>query len=228
MVVIPSFNGADYIHEQLYRFKKCAPEERLIVVDTKSTDPKSKLIVQTECGLRDVEFAECEGDEHGYESGALKKAFALHPDEPFYMTVHDSLWIKSQETMPMVHECLRSHDVVAWHFFMQEGSGWDSQEQRDWLVRNFGTDQYYMGIYGQVFAAKNEQMRRLLERVRDIRVDSKDTTMGMERAWPIVMGQLGMSILFLEHYKGPLFSDNYRYFMKAPRDKSGPYAGARM
>jgi hypothetical protein len=228
MIVIPSFNGFDYLEEQLRRMSKHAPDEKVIVVNTKSSDPKFDPWARELCARYGVEYVMCTDDEMGYEYGALLKALWVHPNEPDYVLIHDSLWIKSDQTISTFRSFLRPGQIVAWHFFMQEGSGWDNEEQREWLRKNFGTDQYRTGIYGQVFMVTNEDLRKMMHDMGDVWVDNKTITMGMERAWPIVARKNGIGITFLEHWKGPIFSESYKFFVKAPRKMDGPLSGARM
>jgi len=219
MIVIATNNGWDYLEDCLKSIDKI--HEAVVVVDTGSSDEKFKEHAEQLCKHHKAKFLQCEPGECGYELGALKKAYAKFPGADNYVIIQDSLSMKAN-VIEAYNEALEFFDIVGWHFFSESGTGWDGEEQKKWLIENFGTEHYDVGIYGSVLAMKRETLEKIYPDIKDVMVDSKMKEMGMERAWSTIAKKNGISVGILESYKGPIQSQAYTYFVKA-KHRSGRY-----
>lgn len=214
MIVIATNNGWDYLPTCVDSLRLHASGANAVIVDTGSSDEKYRAFAEKSAVDAGMRFLQVRPGESGYEHGALMKAYREFPDEQEFMFLQDSLKMKSDHTLRDFMDGLNYFDVVAWHYFSQGGSGWDGDEQRQWLQQNFGDDQYGIGIYGSVFAIKRDSLRLLEGEVAHIIVDNKMKSMGMERAWSILFRRHGMNVTYLEGYKGPIGSEAYIHFIK--------------
>lgn len=220
LTVIATNNGFDYLEEQLLGEKNFG-RWPIVVVDTCSSMEHYSAYAKTVCGRFGVDYIRM--DEPRYDFGAYKMIPQLEPYDKYdaYWFKHDSLYLKSPKFYDILEAQLPQQGFIGWHFFARWGSSFDNDEQRQWLIDQFGTDDYDYGFYGPNIAMKRQTFIDIYQDIKDVVVDTKMKQQAMERGWSIIGKKRKLPMMFLEQYKGDVQGDNYQFFRKAVH-RGGP------
>jgi hypothetical protein len=219
LTVIATHEGWDYIEECLDAEKKFG-KWPVVVVDTCSSTKYAKHLLEM-CNKRG-DFKLMLQSIPNYDFGAYIAAANEYKDYDAYWFKHDSLYLKSPQFYDVIESSLKDMDFVGWHFFAKWGSSFDNEEQRQWLIEKFGTDDYDYGFYGPNIAMKRKTFLEIQDDIKDIIIDSKMKQQAMERGWSIIGKKRKMAMMFLEQYKGDVQSENYTFFRKATHNSGVP------
>jgi hypothetical protein len=219
LTVIATNNGFDYLEKSLEAEKKFG-KWPVLVVDTRSNIPTFSFWAQIICQKYGARYI-CL-DEARYDFGAYMKAVELNPGIENFWFKHDSLYLKSPEFYDVIEKLLPKYGMIGWHFFAKWGSSFDNEEQRLWLIDKFGSDDYDYGFYGPNFAVKRSTLELLKPELENLVIDDKLKQQAMERGWSILAKKHNLPVMFLEHFKGDVKSDVYKYFIKATHTSGAP------
>jgi hypothetical protein len=221
LTVIATNNGWDYLEKSLEAEKKFG-RWPVYVIDTCSSDEsfrEAAWAISKKYNAGYIVLAEPR-----YDFGAYYLAWQLmdnHKYDAFWFK-HDSLYLKSSKFYDVIEAQLKHYDMIGWHFFAKWGSSFDNEEQRQWLLEKFGSDDYDYGFYGPNFAIKRETLVRLRDELDGVVIDTKMKQQAMERGWSILAKKHKMKTMFLEHFKGDVKSEAYEYFIKAQHTSGAP------
>lgn len=217
--IIATHNGFDYLQKSLEAERKFG-RWPVTVIDTCSSDESFPRFALDICKDYEVPFYRLY--EPQYDFGAYMYAAKLYPEVENFWFKHDSLYLKSSEFYDIIEKQLPRYDMIGWHFFAKWGSSFDNEEQRQWLIDNFGSDDYEYGFYGPNLAIKRSTLNFLGSTLKNVVVDNKIKQQAMERGWAIVAKNHNLEVLFLENFKGDVKSDAYKYFIKATHNSGVP------
>lgn len=220
LTVVATHNGFDYLEQSLEAERQFG-RWPVVVVDTCSSDPAFEEWAGNVCERFGAGYVRM--DAPRYDFGAYRTVPQLEPYDEVdaYWFKHDSLYLKTPQFYDILEKELPRQGFIGWHFFARWGSSFDNEEQRRWLVEQFGTDDYDYGFYGPNIAMKRQTFIDIYEDIRNVVVDTKMKQQAMERGWAIIGKKRGLPMLFLENYKGDVQGDSYQFFRKAVH-RGGP------
>lgn len=221
LTVIATNNGWDYLENSLEAEKRFG-RWPVYVVDTHSSDESFREAAWSISKKYGAEYIVLGAPR--YDFGAYWLVWQLidnHKYDAFWFK-HDSLYLKSPKFYDIIEKELPNYGMIGWHFFAKWGSSFDNEEQHQWLIEKFGSDDYEYGFYGPNLAIKRETLALLRDDLDTLIVDTKMKQQAMERGWAILAKKHNLPIMFLESYKGDVKSDNYQFFKKATHAAGAP------
>lgn len=215
MIVIATNNGWNYLEQCLSRAIEFGTDnEKILVVDTNSSDKSYIDFAKNICNKYNVEFGQLSYS--GYDFGAYMWAYRNYIDD-FYFFQHDSIFIKNSESIKKIKSQISENAVCAWVKFSKHVCPFDNIEQQTWLKDKLGTDNYDYGIYGPNFGLLRSTLDRIIDKL-NFTVDNKLQQQGMERGWAILFKQLDIIVHGLEdptsQFNHRFHSDDFLYFTK--------------
>lgn len=217
MIVIATNRGWHCIEKSVEYARTFNQNEKIVIVDTQSNDN-----IYIQC-LKDLSqkydcLLEVSPYKH-YDFGAYMHAYNLFKNEDWFFFHHDSVHFKSSDAIPKLKEKISENDVCAWVTFTRNIAPFDSDEQKNWLIRCIGSDDYDFGVYGPNLCIKRNTLQKLEPVLNKIIVDCKWKQQGMERGWSIIFKQHGIQLNALEdhepsNFNRKFYQNEFVYFKK--------------
>jgi len=214
MIIIATNNGKRNLSELLENLKEFSFGRKVCIIDTGSTDPESIDYLKE---LKEVTGYNFEIEIHqtsykGYDTGAYIYAINNIESDRYYF-IHDSLRIKSKDFFNLIDNKLKPGVVVPLITFGKDR--YDSIEQLEFCIKNFGSPYYKKGIFGPMFSILSEDVQKIDKKYL-VYPTNKTLQMGMERGWSLIFEKYNFDIDSLEgdYDFTKLISDRYVNFKK--------------
>jgi hypothetical protein len=214
MIIIATNNGKQNLIELLGNLKEFSFSRKVCIIDTGSTDQESIDFLNE---LSDVNNYNFEIQIHqtpykGYDTGAYIYAINNIESDRYYF-IQDSLRIKSKDFFNLIDNKLKPGVVVPLITFGKDQ--YDSLEQLEFCIKNFGSPYYKKGIFGPMFSILSEDVQKIDKKYL-VYPTNKTLQMGMERGWSLIFEKYNFDIDSLEGDYDPMkiMNNQYNYFKK--------------
>jgi hypothetical protein len=214
MIVIATNNGKNHLIELLSVINVINPECGVSIIDTQSNDEETIKFLNEldEKNPYRFKLQIHQTPYRGFDSGAYMYAINNIKAERFYF-IQDSIRIKTLNFFKNIDSKLKPGTVVPLITF--PANTYDSQEQIDFCLNNFGKAEFSQGIFGPMFAIMNEDAQKI-DKKHLVWPTNKMLQMGLERGWGVLFDMYGINIDPLEgaydYYR--LINDQYTQFRK--------------
>lgn len=207
MIVIPTHNGKDLLLDLLVDLEHYGIEpNKICVVDNKSTDEEHLSTLEQ---LRENGYNVLHNPSSTYELGAFQYAIDNGMEDDWYALFQDSIRIKKDIFSEVVPK-LTGENVYAMLTFAP--GVYDNQEDRTFLIMNYGTMVYSRGFFGSMFMARKSVIDRVKGAWKIPR--SKVESMGTERGLAVVFDRAEIKIEGLGVYDPKTINGGYDFFEK--------------
>jgi len=209
MIVIATNNGKYYLEQLLNSIKVLNIKDRVLVVDTGSTD-KDHLNY-----LEQLEHTEnitvTQTPYKCYDTGAYVYAYNNF-DANTYHFMQDSIEIKDPLFITNINNELKNNDIVSYITFNFGGYG--DKDWQEFFTLNIGHYDYKIGIFGPMFSVKKETLDKLP--INDLVLPiNKNQQTAFEGIWPEFFTKHNLTIKTLvEHNHSCIINDEYSHIKK--------------
>jgi glycosyltransferase involved in cell wall biosynthesis len=212
MIIIATHNGKEHLEKCLSSLEKTECKYPVCIIDSASGDKHIEYLKGLEISnpfsfSLQVHYIK----ENVYETGVIKYAIQ-NIDTDVFVFIQDSLEIKHSLFYERLVDKLNINRVVP---ILTFPTYHDDEDHYFFLYENFGTAEYWQGIFGNMFAIRKSDLLKIpINSIPDI--NSKEGSCAMERGWAILFESKFFSISPLEghyHYYRLLY-DDYILFRK--------------
>jgi hypothetical protein len=214
MIIIATNNGKNHLKEILSVIDEINPECGVSIIDTQSSDQESIDFLNQIQEKNPYKFnlQVYQTPYRGFDSGAYMYAINNIQADRFYF-IQDSLRIKDLSIFKNIDSKLKPGTVVPLITF--PANMYDSQEQVDFCLKNFGKAEFSQGIFGPMFAIMNEDAQKIDKKYL-VWPTNKMLQMGLERGWAVIFDMYSFNIDPLEgnYDYQKLIKDQYTQFKK--------------
>ncbi len=215
MIVIATNNGKQFLENLLKDIESCKFSDKISIIDTQSTDAESIEYLNELINNKNkfnLNITIYKTPYRGFDTGAYIYAINNINSE-YYIFLQDSIRIKNNMFFQEIYNRLKPNTVIPLITF--EGNRWDTDEQKNFAIKYFNTIEFDKGIFGPIFAARNEDLQKI-DKSLLFYPTNKQQQQAMERIWCIIFNKYNFIISPLEgdYDDDKLFNNKYMYFSK--------------
>jgi len=202
--VLKSINNIDY-------------NGKVLVVDTGSTDAESIDFLEL---LKEKEFnfnLKIDRITQSFPMNAYMYAFENY-DCDEYIFIQDSIEIKNKEFIEVINNSLNENNLICW--VVCSTCGFDTEEQKQFVVNATGGSVYDKLIFGPMFFGKKNIIKKLFNQIK-IKPSIKSEESGMERGLGVLCKMNNIDIIPIdgEYNFYAMVNNSYKYITKYHADR---------